>query len=369
MPSAAVRGIMADLLRTPLHALHVAAGAQMVPFAGYDMPVRFTSIQQEHEAVRTAVGLFDVSHMGNLWFRGPEAAQALSKVTTADATAMKDGGTKYTSFLREDATIIDDTYLFRTPQGFHVVPNAGMHGQVVEWIRKHTQANIDDVSDTTCILALQGPKAKDVLQKLVTADLATLKPFRCAMLSVAGSPPVLVSRTGYTGEDGFEVMPPAAWGEKMWRAMMEAGKPSGIQPVGLGARDTLRLEKGYCLAGHEFAGGRTPLEASMDRFIHWDHDFVGKEALQKQRARGGYEKLVGLVLEGRAIPRQDCVVQSPDGTQLWGKITSGTLSPTLKKGVALAYVKPEHAAPGTEVRVLVRDTPAQARVQEPPFVK
>jgi aminomethyltransferase len=356
------------LLHVPLDAVHRQLGGQMVPFGGYEMPVRYASIQAEHEAVRQRAGLFDVSHMGNLWVRGPEAESALSLLTTADASKVKAGGTKYTTILREDGTIIDDTYLFRTPDAFHVVPNAGMNRDVLAWFQKHApRTGFEDASAQTCILALQGPLSPAILQPLTDTDLAGLKPFRCTLARVAGAGPFLLSRTGYTGEDGFELFPPAEQGRQVWDALMREGQPRGLLPCGLGARDTLRLEKGYCLAGHEFAGGRTPLEASLDRFVDWDHEFLGKESLEVQRNQGLRHKLVGLVVEDRGIPRQGCGVRA--GPQAVGEVTSGTLAPTLRKGIALAYVQPGAAVVGTVLDVVIRDRPSPARVTEPPFVK
>jgi aminomethyltransferase len=357
---------MAALLRTPQYDLHKALGGQMVPFGGYEMPVRYRSIQEEHTAVRTAAGLFDVSHMSNLWVRGPGAAEALTKVSIADAKAIKPGGTKYTAMLREDGTILDDMYFFRPTDSpdLHVVPNAGMNAEVARFIHDRTKAAVEDVTAQTCIFALQGPKAKDILAPHIEADLAALKPFRCTWTKVLGAP-MMVSRTGYTGEDGFELFPPAREGPRIFQALLDHGEAHGLLPIGLGARDTLRLEKGYCLAGHEFAGGRTPLEASMGRFLHWDHDFVGKPALLAQKAKP-HPRLVGLKVQDKGIPRQDCEVQA-QGRKV-GVVTSGTLSPSLKHGIALAYVEPAHAQPGTPLTIIVRGTPSAATVVEPPFL-
>lgn len=354
------------LLRSPIHDVHLELGGQMVPFAGYEMPVRYRGIQEEHVAVRSNAGLFDVSHMSNLWVRGPHAADALARVTTADTRVLKPGGTKYTTLLREDGTIIDDTYVFRLPDAFHAVPNAGRNEEVARWIAEHTKGQVEDATRETCIFALQGPKAMAILQPLVDASLAELKPFRCALASVLGVR-MLVSRTGYTGEDGFELFPPASQGAQVFRALLKAGSAHGLKPCGLGARDTLRLEKGYCLAGHEFEGGRTPLEAGLERFVHWDHDFIGQGALLAQRQRGDHERLVGLKVEDRGIPRQGCEVQR-QGRKV-GVVTSGTLSPTLKHGIALAFVEPASSAMGTRLDVVIRGAASPATVVELPFVK
>ncbi|HEV8360712.1 MAG TPA: glycine cleavage system aminomethyltransferase GcvT [Candidatus Thermoplasmatota archaeon] len=355
---------MADLLRTPLHALHQELGGQMVPFAGYDMPVRYTSIQEEHMAVRTAAGLFDVSHMSNLWVRGQRAGEALAQVTVANAPAIPPFGTKYTTLLRDDGTIIDDLYIYRLPEAFHLVPNAGMNREVAAWIADRTKVEVQDKTDKTCIFALQGPRAAEILQSLTDIDLKGVKRFRCALGAIADVW-MMISRTGYTGEDGFELFPESKHGEEVFRKLLDAGRPRGLKPCGLGARDTLRLEKGFCLAGHEFAGGRTPLEASLDRFVAWDHDFVGKAALEAQRARQ-HQRLVGLAVQDRGIPRQACEVHVQGKTV--GAVTSGTMSPVLKKGIALAYVDPPHHNAGTTLDIMIRGAASPAVVVPIPFV-
>ncbi|HVL88457.1 MAG TPA: glycine cleavage system aminomethyltransferase GcvT [Candidatus Thermoplasmatota archaeon] len=351
------------LLRTPLHDLHRTLGARLVPFAGYEMPVMYTSIVDEHMAVRRAVGLFDVSHMSNLWFRGDPAR--LARAVVADAASIKVGGSKYTMALRDDGTILDDLYLFRYPEGFHVVPNAGMNEALREHVERHSGQPVQDVTRETFILALQGPKAAAALAPLSEFPVADLKPFRCTRARVAGVD-LLLTRTGYTGEDGFELMGPAAAAERLFEALLAAGREHGILPCGLGARDTLRLEKGFCLAGHEFEGGRTPLEAKLSKFVHWEHEFAGRKALEAQRQRDDYERLVGLVAE-QGIPRQGSEIREPGGRRV-GVVTSGTLSPILKKGIALGYVAPSHRNVDARLEIVTRGQAAQAKVVPLPFV-
>ena len=348
-------------LRTPLYDVHAAAGATFVEFAGYDMPVHYGSIKDEHVAVRTGVGLFDVSHMSNLWVEGPQAAAALARTTPTNPTAVPIGKGKYTVFLRPDGTILDDTFYFHVaPARYFVIPNAGMNKPVADHLRSNGAALVKDETPDWFILALQGPKAKDVLAAASTD--AAPKFHHIAPMTIGGVA-CLASGTGYTGEKGVELYGPARDAAKVWKALMAAGAPHGIRPIGLGARDTLRLEKGYCLAGHEFEGGRTPLEAGLEWTMDWTGDFLGKTALERQKAAGVHDRLVGLVME-RGIPRQGYRVLQDGAVR--GIVTSGTQSPSLGKGIALAYVR--DAAVGADVAVEVRDKAMPAIVTKTPFV-
>ena len=353
------------LKRTALHERHVPLGARMVEFAGFDMPVQYAGILEEHEAVRTAAGLFDVSHMSNLWVTGPDAAATLTKALVADVHRIPVGGTKYSVVLNDDGTIIDDLYVFHVPRGYHVIPNAGQNEVVAKRIREMGNANVEDVTMKTAILALQGPRAEAILTEAMGRSFADLKRFHLTQAPTLGAD-AFISRTGYTGEDGFELVFPADRAPETWDLLLKVGKAHGLKPVGLGARDTLRLEKGYCLAGNEFAGGRTPLEAGLSWLIQWDHDFAGKAALEKQKAAGPKQKLVGLKVTGKGIPRHGMPVQASGHTI--GVVTSGTLSPVLKEGIALAYVDAPHAPVGTKLDVLVREKPVAAEVVKLPFV-
>jgi aminomethyltransferase len=350
-------------LRTPLYDAHAALGATFVEFAGYDMPVHYGSIKDEHQAVRTGVGLFDVSHMSNLWVRGPKAAAALARTTPSDPAKLPVGKGKYTVVLREDGTILDDTFYFKLADDwFFVIPNAGRNTAVAEQLQHAVPGvHVADVTKDFAILALQGPKAKDVLaaaspsappkfHHLVDMDLAGV---RC-----------MVSGSGYTGEKGVELYVPAAGARAVWDHLLRVGAAQGIRPIGLGARDTLRLEKGYCLAGNEFEGGRTPIEANLEWTMDWSGDFLGKARLLAQKDDPTTDRLVGLVQE-KGIPRHGYPIER-QGTDA-GKVTSGTLSPTLGKGIALGYVR-GGAEPGEDFEVVVREKPMPAIVAKLPFV-
>jgi aminomethyltransferase len=350
-------------LRTPLYDSHAALGATFVEFAGYDMPVHYGSIKDEHAAVRSGVGLFDVSHMSNLWVTGPKAAAALAKVTPSDPASVPLGKGKYTVVLREDGTILDDTFYFKVAEEkFYVIPNAGRNTDVAEQIAKHTVgAVVKDVTKEWAILALQGPKARDVL---AAASVSPAPKFHHLVnMEVAGIF-CMVSGTGYTGEKGVELYVPAAGARRVWDHLLKVGAAHGIKPIGLGARDTLRLEKGYCLAGNEFEGGRTPIEANLEWTMDWKGDFLGKARLLAQKDDPTTDRLVGLVQE-KGIPRHGYRIER-SGTDA-GKVTSGTQSPTTGKGIALGYVR-GGAEPGETFEVVVREKPMPATVAKLPFV-
>ena len=349
-------------LQTPLHAAHAALGASFVEFAGYDMPVHYGSIKDEHAAVRTAVGLFDVSHMSNLWVTGPKAAKALAKVTPSNPDEVPVGKGKYTVVLRDDGTIVDDAFYFKlAADRFFVIPNAGRNLAVLESLAQHMPGvKVEDVTRDFGILALQGPKARDVL---AAASTSTPPKFHHLVDMTLAGVTCMASGTGYTGEKGVELYVPASGLPAVWDHLLAVGKAHGIRPIGLGARDTLRLEKGYCLAGNEFEGGRTPLEAGLEWAMDWRGDFLGKARLQRQKDAGDHVRLVGLLQE-KGIPRHGYPVHK-DG-QTIGKVTSGTLSPTLGQGIALAYVK--GVGLGDEVNVEVRGKAMPATVVKTPFV-
>jgi aminomethyltransferase len=348
-------------LRTALYDTHAAAGATFVEFAGHDMPVHYGSIKEEHAAVRASAGLFDVSHMSNLWVSGPTAAKALARTTPTDPESVPVGKGKYTVFLRDDGTILDDAFYFRAePDRYFVVPNAGRNVAVLEHLSANGAKDVEDVTRAWSILALQGPKAKEVLA--AASASAPPKFHHLATMEVAGVQ-VLASGTGYTGEKGCELYVPFADTKKVWDHLMHAGKPQGLRPIGLGARDTLRLEKGYCLAGNEFAGGRTPIEAGLEWTMGWDGDFLGKSRLLRQKEQGDHLRLVGLTQE-KGIPRHGYGILK-EGQSI-GTVTSGTLSPTLGVGIALGYVKGVEV--GDEVAVDVRGKAMQAIVVKTPFL-
>lgn len=355
-------------MRVPLHETHVALGARFVEFAGFEMPVMYSSIVEEHLAVRQRAGLFDVSHMSNLWIRGAHASELVSRTVGANPARVKTGRASYTVALREDGSIIDDLIVYKFgEEEFHIVVNAGMNRLMTSWFQAHAapDTTVEDVSREYCILAVQGPQARDVAARALEPGLSDAKRFAFSEFRV-GRRKAFVAGTGYTGEDGLEIVAPNEKGKRLFTAILEAGRDSGIRPCGLGARDTLRLEKGYCLAPHEFAGGRTPLEAGLEWTLQFDHAFVGRQALEAQKDRGGYERMVGLVATDRGIPRRGYAIVH-DNRRV-GTITSGTMSPSLRKGIALGYVPDALASPGTALGVDIRGQTAPCAVTRLPFV-
>lgn len=359
------------VLKSPLYNLHKKLGAKFTEFAGFEMPIYYTSIRDEHLTVRKNVGLFDVSHMSNIWITGKDAEQLISLTTVEDASCIGDKKSQYTVLLREDGTVIDDTIFMHLGEKYMMIPNAGMAEIVTNWLNKKAEeynlcATAENVSRDYVILAVQGPKSRDTLQKLTKTDLKTVGFFGCQYIDIAGVE-CIISHTGYTGELGFELqITPAQLAEDIFNKILDAGKEFKIKPIGLGARDTLRLEKCFILACNEFEGGRTPLEATLSWTINWDHDFIGKEALIKQKENGKYERLTCLLCIDRGIPRQGCEIQKKG--QKIGTVTSGTLSPCLNKGIAMGYLKQEYREPGTQLDIIIRGKPVKAEVVKPPFV-
>ncbi len=389
-------------LRTPLYDWHVAAGARMIEFGGWEMPLQYSGIVDEHLTVRRAAGLFDVSHMGKLLVHGGPAHRFLDGLSANDVPTTP-GRARYTQLLREDGTIIDDVIVTAlAADRFLVVCNAGPRPAVVAWLEVHRPpaVRLDDLTFSHLCLALQGPQAPALLRRFSSADLDSVKPFWGTTLDFAppragvavetvgwgsgvpdvlvaaadaGRPPVasggarvFATRTGYTGEPGFELFPSAALGRTVWESLLSAGADLPIRPIGLGARDTLRLEKGYLLSGQDFTGSQTPLEVNSSWVVKWDRPFVGKAALEVQRAEDRYPGLVGVKMADRGIPRHGCGVLS--GGRTVGSVTSGTLSPSLRVGIALASVDRAHATMGTALDIDIRGTPHPAQVVRPPFL-
>jgi aminomethyltransferase len=359
------------VLRSPLYDIQVKLGARFTEFAGFEMPIQYSSILDEHMAVRKKVGLFDVTHMSNVWITGPDATKLISLVTTEDASRVEDGRSQYTEICRDDGTIIDDTIFMHLGDRFMMVPNAGMNEIITKWLseqakKHHLKAKVEDVSREYVILAVQGPKSREALQKITDIDLNNVKFFGCTFAKVAGVECIL-SHTGYTGELGFELqITPPKQGKKVFNAIMKAGDEFGIQPIGLGARDTLRLEKYLMLAGNEFEGGHTPLEATLGWTIFWDHEFIGKQALLKQKEKGTFQRMTCLECTEKGIPRHKCEIRK-DGKTV-GMVTSGTMSPCLGIGIAMGYVDYDKREVGTVLDIMVRDKPVKAKVIKPPFV-
>jgi aminomethyltransferase len=354
-------------LRTPLHDRHVRAGARMVEFVGWEMPVQYAGILEEHEAVRTRAGLFDVSHMGEVVFRGPKALEAIQRVFTNDLSRCIDGQAQYGCLCRDSGGIVDDVVVYRrSAEDVLVCVNAGNRQKDHEWLRDHAGgAEVRNESDDWAQLALQGPLAAQLLQRLTNVNLSALKPFRFAPGEVAAAA-CLVARTGYTGEDGFEMFCPSADAPGLWDAILEAGAHEKVMPCGLGARDSLRLEMAYRLYGQDMTDDTTPLEAGLGWVVKLDKgDFVGRAALVRQKEQGLARKLVGFVLTDPGIARHGYPVLQ-DGRKV-GEVTSGTKSPTLKLPIGLAYVPPALAAEGSTFHVEIRGRPAAAKVVKTPF--
>jgi aminomethyltransferase len=363
---------MADagtLLRTPLHAEHAALGAKLVPFAGYEMPVQYpTGITAEHHAVRNAAGLFDVSHMGEFIVRGERALDFVQHVSTNDASRLEIGQAQYSTLLNHEGRLLDDLLVYRYADHYMLVVNGANKDKDFRWIQPFAAdfgVELVDRTDDIALLALQGPRAQAILAKLTDADLDSIRYYHFAEGTVDGIA-ATISRTGYTGEDGFELYVPAASAAGLWRRLLEAGKDEGLAPAGLGCRDSLRLEMGYALYGNDLDEETSPLEAGLGWVVKMDKgDFVGRDALARQKEQGIARKLVGFRLKERGFPRHGYPV-SVDGQEA-GVVTSGVLSPTLGEGVGMAFVPAASAKPGTELGVVIRGTAVPAEVVRPPF--
>jgi aminomethyltransferase len=375
-----VENVPAPLLKTPLNAVHRALKARMVDFGGWDMPVEYPAngggLMAEHLAVRTGVGLFDVSHMGEIQFRGPGALAAIQQITMNDAARLVDGQIQYSALLTPEGTFIDDILVYRlSVNDFLLVVNATTCEKDYSWIRKQVGAwpgvHISNYSKFYAQIAVQGPKAMATLQKLTATDLTPIKNYWFTWGEVAGVPNTLISRTGYTGEDGFEVYIPSdePTAEKVWNALLEAGQEFGIRPCGLGARNTLRLESGMSLYGHEISDSINVFEGNLDRWLKLDKGtFVGRDALLAAQAAGPERKLIGLEMVERGIARDGYAVLSLNGERI-GAITSGSPAPFLKTNIALALVPAAVAASGEDVLVEVRANKVRAKQVPIPFYK
>ncbi|CAA9471352.1 MAG: Aminomethyltransferase (glycine cleavage system T protein) [uncultured Rubrobacteraceae bacterium] len=352
------------LRRTPLFEEHKALGARIVPFAGWEMPVQYEGIKAEHEAVRKRAGLFDVSHMGEVAIKGPQAEEAVQKLVTRDVSRLAPGQAGYAAVCLPEGGTVDDVLVYRTPDGFLIVVNAANRDGDLAHFMEHTQdldVEVADESDDWALLALQGPEAANILQRFTATNLSGIGYYRYEVGEVGGRD-AMISRTGYTGEDGFElyVRPDAA--PEVWRKLVEAG----ATPTGLGARDTLRLEAGMCLYGNELDRETTPLEAGIGFCVHLDKavDFVGRGALRREKEEGLKKKLVGFEVEGRGIARHGHEVRA--GGEPAGVVTSGTLSPTLGRAIGLALVRPDVE---DSFEVVIREKAVAARAVGLPFYK
>ena len=341
----------------------------MVPFAGYNMPVQYAGINAEHETVRKGVGVFDVSHMGEFILKGDNALKLIQQVSSNDAAKLYNGKVQYSCLPNNEGGIVDDLLVYRIDEKtYMLVVNASNIEKDWNWISAFNTYEVEmkNISDRTSLLAVQGPKAAVALQSLTTIDLSSMEYYTFISGKFADVDNVLVSATGYTGAGGFELYFDNEHAEKIWSAIFKAGAPFGIKPIGLGARDTLRLEMGFCLYGNDIDDTTSPLEAGLGWVTKFNKEFTNSGALQQQKQEGVKRKLVGFEMIDRGIPRHDYPIVDADGNTI-GKVSSGTQSPTLQKAIGMGYVKTEYAKEGTEIFISIRDNKVKARVVKPPF--
>ena len=356
---------------TALTNTHIALGAKMVPFAGYNMPVQYVGINAEHETVRKAVGVFDVSHMGEFILKGEGALDLIQKVCSNDASKLYDGKVQYSCLPNEQGGIVDDLLVYRMDEKtYMLVVNASNIEKDWEWISNFNNYGVDmkNISDRTSLLAVQGPKAAEALQSLTDTNLAAMEYYTFVKGTFAGVDNVVISATGYTGAGGFELYFDNEHADKIWKAIFEAGAPFGIQPIGLGARDTLRLEMGFCLYGNDIDDSTSPLEAGLGWITKFTKDFVNSSNLAAQKEAGLKQKLVGFEMIDRGIPRHDYEICDASGKVI-GKVTSGTQSPSLQKAIGLGYVQSDFAKEGTEIFINIRENLVKSQVVKFPFYK
>ena len=360
-----------NMKNTALTHIHEQLGAKMVPFAGYNMPVSYEGVNAEHETVRNGVGVFDVSHMGEFLITGPKALDLIQKVSSNDASKLVDGQAQYCYLPNETGGIVDDLIIYKLKdEEYLLVVNASNIDKDWSWIEKHNTmgATMRNISDDYSLLAIQGPKAIEAMQSLTSEDLSAIKFYNFKVSNFAGVEYVIISATGYTGSGGFEIYCKNSEVEQVWNKVMEAGKEYGIKPIGLAARDTLRLEMGFCLYGNDINDTTSPLEAGLGWITKFTKDFVNSENLKKQKEEGIKSKLIGFELTERGIPRHDYEIVDKDGKNI-GIVTSGTMAPSLNKAIGMGYVTLENSAPETEIFIQIRNKPVAAKVVKTPFYK
>lgn len=356
---------------TALNHIHHQLGAKMVSFAGYEMPVSYAGVNIEHETVREHVGVFDVSHMGEFFVEGKDALALIQKVTTNDASVLIDGQAQYTCMPNSSGGIVDDLIIYKFhDEKFMMVVNASNIQKDWEWINAHNSfdAMLSNSSDEYSLLAIQGPKAVEAMQSISPLDLSAIKFYHFEVGEFAGAQDVIISATGYTGSGGFEIYFKNKDAEQIWAAVLEAGKTFGIQPIGLAARDTLRLEMGMCLYGNDIDETTSPIEAKLGWITKFTKDFINAEALKKEKENGPKRKLVAFEVTEKGIPRHGYDLLNADGDKI-GHVTSGTMSPSLKKAIGMGYVETEYAKFGTEIYIQIRKKQVKAIVVKPPFYK
>ena len=356
---------------TALSHIHEQLGAKMVPFAGYNMPVQYEGINIEHETVRNGVGVFDVSHMGEFFLKGENALALIQKVTSNDASKLVDHKIQYSCLPNNDGGIVDDLLVYRiSDKEYMLVVNASNIEKDWNWISQHNDLGVEMInnSDEISLLAVQGPKASEALQTLTDIDLSTMVYYTFKIGEFAGCKDVIVSATGYTGSGGFEIYVKNKDAEAVWDAVFKAGAEFGIKPIGLAARDTLRLEMGFCLYGNDINDTTSPIEAGLGWITKFTKDFVNAEALKKQKEEGVTKKLIAFEISEKGIPRQGYEIVTKDGTVI-GEVTSGTMSPSLKKGIGMGYVTTAYAKRDTEIFIQVRKKAIPATIVRLPFYK
>lgn len=357
---------------TPFYKKHLALRARMAPFASYEMPISYSRINDEHLTVRSAVGVFDVSHMGEFRINGKEAERLVQKVTSNDISRLTAGRAQYNCMPNENAGIVDDLIVYKLDdQDYLLVVNASNIEKDWHWINSQNQFDVQmqNLSDDYALLAIQGPRATETLQKLSDVNLSDISFYHFTKGRMAGIDDVLISATGYTGSGGFEIYFSPSDADAMWDSIMKAGEEFGIKPIGLGARDTLRLEAGYCLYGNDIDDHTNPLEAGLGwvtKFVE-GNDFVGRKKLEQIKKEGIKRKLVGFKMKAKGIPRHGYIIVDSEGKKI-GHVTSGTMSPVLKEGIGMGYVKKEFATPGAEIFIQVRNKDLPAEVCKTPFV-
>ena len=357
---------------TPFTQKHIALGAKMAEFAGYNMPISYTGINDEHAAVRKNAGIFDVSHMGEFMLKGEKALDLIQRVTSNDASKITDGQAQYSCLPNEQGGIVDDliVYCIEKNKVYMLVVNASNIEKDWNWISKFNTEGVEmhNISEKTCLLAIQGPNATKILQPLVDTDIMNLKYYTFTKGKFAGVDNVVVSATGYTGSGGVEIYFEDKDGaaEKIWDAIFAVGAPQGLKPIGLGARDTLRLEMGYCLYGNDIDDTTSPLEGGLGWITKFTKEFTAKNIIQKQKADGVTRRLVGFEMIDRGIPRHDYLIKDEMGNTI-GKVTSGTQAPSLGKAIGLGYVATGHASLDNEIFIDIRNTPVRAKVVKAPF--
>lgn len=362
---------MEELKKVALENLHIELGAKMVPFAGYNMPVRYSSDKEEHQTVREGVGVFDVSHMGEFLLRGPKALDLIQLVTTNDASKLNIGDAQYSCMPNDTGGIIDDLLIYKLKEEeYMLVVNASNIQKDWDWIKSHNSFDVEmeNISDMVSLFAVQGPKAQDVLQKITDLELGSMKYYTFSKGNIGRiTDGAIISATGYTGAGGFEVYAYNEFAVEIWKKIFSAGQDVDIKPIGLGARDTLRLEMGYCLYGNDIDDSTSPIEAGLGWITKFTKSFVNSVAILKQKEEGVTRRLVGFKMEEKGIPRGGYLIFDGEGNEI-GKVTSGSMSPSLGIGVGLGYVKKGHTKSGTEIFIEVRNKKLKALVQRPPFI-